>query len=235
MLYYKVRELKEKIDFEESYWGVVKDPDNLLRDKKNERLIYLSDIKDELSFINKQPAGKILDVGCGLGFLLSGVSEKFDKYGVEVSNLACETAQKYCKIYNSTLGDANFPSNYFDIVVLYHVIEHIENPENLIQEINRILKKGGILILGTPNFECFVAKRFKNNFRLLNDKTHISLFSDKSMTKFLNDFGFKIKKIKYPFFKTRHFSLKNILRLIDTSKVSPPFWGNIMTFYCIKK
>lgn len=233
--YYKIREVREKQDFETAYWGnKIVDPDGKERNRSLEREMYLDDIKSELHYINSLKCGKILDVGCGLGFLLSGVNNNFDKYGVEVSALACETAKNYCKIFNGLLEDAHFENEQFDVVVLYHVIEHVESPENLITEIKRVLKKGGTLIIGTPNFDCFVAKKFKDNFRLLNDKTHIRLFSDKSMKKFLIDYGFTVKKVHFPFFRTRHFTLRNLIRIFDTTKISPPFYGNVMTFYCEK-
>ena len=232
-MYYDIRQTENK-DFEEAYWGTIKDPDGKERNRINEKDMYLDDIKDELSYLNKLPAGKILDVGCGLGFLLSGLDKKFEKFGVEVSSLACESARNYGNIFNGTLENAKFKDNEFDIIVMYHVIEHIEKPEEIIKEINRILKPNGVFLIATPNFKCFCARRFKDNFRLLHDKTHISLFSDKSLTKFLKDFGFKIEKKAYPYFKTRHFTLKNILRLFDTKKMSPPFYGNVMTFYCRK-
>ena len=233
-MYYKTRKSNNS-DFEEQYWGVVRDPDGVVRNKSQEKNIYLNDIKEEIAFINSLPAGKVLDIGCGLGFLLSGLDKKFDKHGLEVSKLACDYAKEYCNVYNSTLEDAKFNDNEFDIIIMYHVIEHIEKPETIIKEVKRILKPNGYFIIGTPDFDCFCAKRFKDNFRLLHDKTHISLFSKQSLTKFLIDYDFHIKKKIFPYFKTRHFTVKNLLRLIDTSKVSPPFYGNVMTFCCKNK
>ena len=58
--------------------------------------------------------------------------------------------------------------------------------------------------------------------------------SNDSMHRFLRDHGFVIDRVEYPFFETRHFTLENLARLFDTSKISPPFYGNFMTFYCHK-
>ena len=96
----------------------------------------------------------------------------------------------------------------------------------------KILKKGGIILLGTPDFDSGCARLFGNNYRLLNDPTHISLFSNDSMHRFLRDHGFTIDYVEYPFFNTRHFTEDNLKALFNTSKVSPPFYGNFMTFYC---
>ncbi|MDD3150121.1 MAG: class I SAM-dependent methyltransferase [Candidatus Gastranaerophilales bacterium] len=234
MQYYKVRKVKEPVNYEESYWGTITDPDGNVRNRLDEREMYLDDIKQELTFLNSLPGGKILDIGCGLGFLLSELSDKFDKYGVEVSKCACNCAENYGKIFNGYLEDADFPDEEFDVIVMHHVIEHVEKPEEIIKEIYRILKKNGHLLIATPDFDSACARRFGENYRMLHDKTHVSLFTNESMYRFLRDFGFFIEKVEYPFFETRHFTKENLMKLFDTNQISPPFYGNFMTFYCKK-
>lgn len=230
--FYKKRPLIEEVDYEQAYWGQTIDPDGVLRTKKEERQQYLDDIKQELKYLNALPAGKILDVGCGLGFLLSGLDAKFDKYGVEISKLASAEALNYGNIFNGTLENASYEENFFDVVILYHVIEHLDFPESVLKEIKRILKKDGKLLIGTPNFECICAKIFGDNFRMLHDKSHVSLFSHNSLKKFLLANDFIVEKSEFPFFNTRHFTMANLKRMFDTSKISPPFYGNVMTLYC---
>ncbi len=232
--YFKKQSFLNTIDYEENYWGEVIDPDGKKRNRLEEREQYLEDIKKELEYLGNLTCGKIIDVGCGLGFLLSALDPKWEKHGVEVSKLAAEQAKKWGKIFVGNLNKANHPSEYFDVVVLYHVIEHIDNPFDIINEIKRILKPKGKLILGTPDFDCACARLFKDKFRLLHDKTHVSLFTNDSMHRFLRDNSFIIEKVEYPFFETRHFTKDNILRLLDTSKISPPFYGNVMNFYAHK-
>ena len=89
--------------------------------------------------------------------------------------------------------------------------------------------------MGTPDFDSGCARRFGNNFRLLHDKTHVSLFSDFSLKELLEDTGFVVDKIEYPFFDTKYFTKENLLKVFDTSTVSPAFYGNIMTLYVRKK
>ncbi len=50
------------------------------------------------------------------------------------------------------------------------------------------------------------------------------------MHRLLRDFGFVIDKVDYPFFETRYFTPENLMRLFDINKISPPFYGNFMTF-----
>jgi len=236
-LYYKVRVMgNEKNDiFEENYWGTVIDPDCKTRNRLDEKCQRINDMQEELHFINNLPCGRILDIGCGMGDFLSAVKENWDKYGLEVSKHAANEAKKYGKISIGSLEEVSYEDEYFDVIVMYHVIEHLKKPEDYITKARNILKPNGILIIGTPDFDGAMAEKFAENYRLLYDKTHISLFSRISLRHFLEDFGFEIEKESFPFFKTRHFTKENLLRVFDVSKVSPPFWGSFMTFYCRKK
>ncbi len=221
--------------FEEDYWGTAVDPDGRVRHRLSERERYVEDLRQEISFLLDLTPGRILDVGCGPGFLLSAIGSEWQRHGVEVSRLAAERATEWGAIHLGTLRGAGFPAAFFDVVVIYHVIEHMEDPVGEIVEIGRVLKPGGTLLLGTPDFDSGCARRFKENYRLLHDPTHISLFTNESMHRFLRDHGFVIDRVEYPFFDTRHFTPENLMRLFDVSKISPPFYGNFMSFYCHKR
>ena len=63
----------------------------------------------------------------------------------------------------------------------------------------------------------------------------IFLFSENSLYRLLNKYGFSVEKVDFPFFETEHFNKKNLNRLFDNKQISPPFYGNLMSFYCLKK
>jgi len=232
--YYKRRKPQKKINFEDDYWGTIVDPDGKKRNRLEERERHLEDIKQELDFLSGLNPGRIIDIGCGPGFLLSGLKTEWEKHGVEVSRFAANFAKKWGEIFIGDLAEANYQAEFFDVVVMHHVIEHLKRPEDAILEVKRVLKRKGILLLGTPDFDSGCARHFGKNYRLLHDASHVSLFTNDSMHRFLRDFGFTVDRVEYPFFETRHFTKENLLRLFDTSKISPPFYGNFMTFYCHK-
>jgi SAM-dependent methyltransferase len=226
-------------DYEKDFYGLKKDPDGVLRDVTKEKKENIEFYKDEIKFINKLKTNKkprFLDLGCGCGFVLSAISSKYSKYGLEVSQIGYDMTKKVTfNVYHGELKRNTYPSNFFDVVFCGHVIEHVKDPLTFVRIINKILKKNGNLIIATPNFDSGGARRFKKNYRLLKHPSHISLFSDIGLMKMLEDNGFIVDRIEYPFFNTKYFTKENLLRLFDTSKVSPPFYGNIMSLYCRKK
>ena len=104
----------------------------------------------------------------------------------------------------------------------------------VIKQIYAKLKPGGYLIIGTPDFDSGAARRYGEKFRLLHDPTHVSLFSNDSMHRFLRDNGFKINKVEYPYFDTEWFNEKTLMAMLKNNTVSPPFYGSTMTFICQK-
>jgi SAM-dependent methyltransferase len=234
--YFKRRKPAKPLDFEEAYWGATPvDPDGKVRNRLEEREKDLEDrFKLELAFLNSQPPARILDVGCGLGYFLSGLSPGWEKHGTEISHFAAEHARRWGNIFVGNLKDAGYADGYFDVVTMLYVISHMEDPVGAIVEVHRVLKCGGVLILGAPDYDSGCARRFGENYRMLHDQTHINLFTNESMYRFLRDHGFVVDRVEFPFFETRYFTPENLMRLFDTSKMSPPFYGNLMTFYCHK-
>ncbi len=231
--YYVKYNRDNQVKFEENYHGVVKDPDGRIRNLKNEKEFKISQIKYILNYINQINPGKILDVGCGYGWLLSALNNKWKKYGVEISKHAGTYSKKFGKVF---IGDiTKYNEKNFDLVTALHVIEHINKPEAFILKLNETLKKNGILILETPDFDSAAARRYGKNFRLLCDKTHISLFSQDSLIRFVRDHGFEVIDINYPYFETPYFTKKNILKVFNKKTISPPFYGSVITLFLRKK
>ena len=165
--YYLKRNRDKKKIFESNYWDVVVDPDGKQRNRLEERERKLSDLRGELTYINSLPGGNFLDFGCGLGFTLSGVGDQWNRYGLEMSEFAGDHAKKWGDIHIGTVQEANYASEFFDAILMYHVIEHLEKPEQEIKEIHRILKPGAKFIISTPDFDSACARRFKENYRML--------------------------------------------------------------------
>ncbi|MFC1988627.1 methyltransferase domain-containing protein [Chloroflexota bacterium] len=219
--------------YESDYWDEAVDPDGNTRYLLEERDYHIETMKDEIAFVNSLNPGRVLDLGCGPGFFLSALSDDWEKYGMDISERAASHERKYGTIFMGELSKAEYKAVFFDAIMMYHVIEHLEEPVTYVKEVKRILKRGGHFIVATPDFDSGCARRFGSNYRMLHDKGHISLFTSFSLIKLLEDTGFSILKVEYPFFNTRWFTRENLLRLLDVENVSPPFYGNLVTVYAV--
>ena len=184
------------------------DPDGKERDLSDykEKESYISNNKYILDFLQTLSPSKILDIGCGSGWILSELSSDWVKYGLEPNSKMYNYSPSSGKIINKKFEKEIFRKDEFDVILNHHVIEHLKNPIIFIEEVKRILKNDGILILGTPDFDSGCARRFNGNYRLLHDPTHISLFSNYSMHRLLRDYNFDINKEEYPYFETEYFN-----------------------------
>lgn len=225
------RNYKSKVN----YWPKVKkDPDGKTRFRfsKTERLNFKKNNLSIIKKINKLKGSSVLDVGCGNGNMLSYLSKKFKKFGIEIDKKAIKNSKKYGAIFEKDLNKKIILPEKYDIIIIYHVIEHIEEPVIFFKNILNYLKKGGYLVLGTPDFDCAMARRYGNKFRMLHDKTHISLFTYESLCRLFRFMKLKILEVDFPYFETTYFNKQEINRLFSKNKtmVSPPFYGNVVNF-----
>ena len=98
---------------------------------------------------------KILDFGCGSGFLVGELQKRgYDAFGTDVSKEAVEFGRSN-NINNLSVQDShvlNFPDNSFDLVVALDVIEHIKDDGGAMRELERVLKPGGTVIITVPAY-----------------------------------------------------------------------------------
>lgn len=157
------------------------------------------------TIIQFKKLGKILDVGCGNGDFLSFLSlnNKWELYGVEPNPIGYNFSKQKIKdnIFNKDLLDCKFPTNYFDIVTMWHVLEHIYEPNEQLREINRTLKDDGLLIIAVPNIRGFGFKMSRANWFHLDAPRHLYHYDSITIKKILNKNGFHIFKIAFPSFE----------------------------------
>lgn len=147
-----------------------------------------------LSAVEKvKKKGKILDIGCFAGFFLELAKEKgWEAYGIEPSAWAANIAKKRgITIAGKDIDTAKLQPEFFDVVTMWDVIEHLPNPQEVIKIIHKTLKKDGIVAFGTPNIESVFAKILKGNYPYLI-RMHIILYSPKTLKKLFEENGFKV-------------------------------------------
>lgn len=140
---------------------------------------------------------KLLDIGCGSGQFLYEMQQcGLDVHGIEIGKLNKKHA-KILNILNSDLINAQYPNNFFDIITMNHVFEHLGNPNETLHEIYRILKDNGTFIIGVPNTRSLANKLFKKNWLAYDIPRHLFNYSDGLMINFLGKNKFKIKEVRY--------------------------------------
>ncbi len=162
---------------------------------------YLQDLKLIYKY---KPAGNFLDVGTNMGFFLRNArGRNWSLYGVEPSPSLSELAKKYfgLNIKTAFLEKAGFDNNFFDIVTMTDVFEHIADPGIILNEVHRILKDDGILFIKVPNalfnlFKFYAARITGNlnDYDIFDSYEHVIHYSEKTLRAMLGKYGFRVIK-----------------------------------------
>jgi 2-polyprenyl-3-methyl-5-hydroxy-6-metoxy-1,4-benzoquinol methylase len=152
-------------------------------------------ILDEFEKYRKN--NRILDVGCGVGFFLEQAKNRgWDVYGTEYSKKAIEICrEKGIDMKEGVLVSDDFDISDFDVITSFEVIEHINNPVDEIEEIKKLLRKGGLFYCTTPNFNSLLRFYLKDAYEFINYPEHLSYYTKTTLTSLLQNAGFKKKKI----------------------------------------
>jgi|GEM_PF-1090792 len=141
----------------------------------------------------------LIDIGCGWGrFLYSMKNEhNFDVMGIELNKKNADYGYNILKInsYYQNIEDTKLPSNV-DIITMFHVLEHLENPIKVLYNIINSLKDGGYFVGSVPNIESFASKKMKENWPWFESDLHRTYFDIRSLKAFFDLIGFEIIDIK---------------------------------------
>lgn len=198
----------------------------------NKRTFY-----ERIKRINNKVAkkDKMLDVGSALGDSLTEAKKLGWKnvYGVELSQYAAsESRNRGLNIKTGDLKSAKFPSNYFDVITLQDVIEHVQKPTVEMAEIYRVLKPGGFVFLVTPDMSGIWAKLLGSLWYHYKPGEHIMYFSQKSLARVLVGAGFKnietrktyhVMSLEYIFNRLRYYApgfFEFLIRLTKNNSIS---------------
>lgn len=158
-----------------------------------------SRIKEDAKIVEKVKSiksnGKVLEIGCGNGFLLNLFhSQGYETYGIEPSPKAADFAVKSLnlKVKNGFLDSKTFPDLKFDIILLMDVIEHLYEPNEMIKLCQEYLSPSGVLIILTGNIDSINAKIWKEKWFYFYSWEHISFFNKKSISILLGKHNFKL-------------------------------------------
>ncbi len=139
----------------------------------------------------------LLDVGCGNGELLAYMSELgWRVEGVEIDRNAVEAARSLgLTVHEGSLEDQHYEDDYVDVICLVHVIEHTHEPSATLRECARILKRGGRLIIVTPNSASLGHRWFKVNWMSLDAPRHLMVLSPSNIRLLAGQAGLTVESV----------------------------------------
>jgi len=142
--------------------------------------------------------GRILEIGCGRGLLLHQLAQLgHECHGIERSALAARRAAQTegIRVYTQPLEECRFTERYFDAVILWHVLEHLDHPQATLAVISRVLKPGGLLYLEVPNLTSLQSRTTGTSWFHLDLKHHLYHFSLDGLQRLLVSSGFQVQRM----------------------------------------
>lgn len=212
--------------------------ENFVSQAKGRELTFTKSMKLIEKYAKK---GKILDVGtAGGSFLHVAKKRGWEVYGIEPNNWLCDWSKKHygLDIKPGTLFDHKFENDYFDVVTLWDVLEHVPDPKSLLLEVNRILKKDGILVVNYPDIGSLISKLMGKKWVFLLS-VHLFYFNPRTIKKMLTSTNFRSFLMKkhfqklalgyltfrmHAYSKLIHKIMSKVTKLTRTENIQIPYW-----------
>jgi len=152
-------------------------------------------LKNKLNLINSESQrGKILDIGAGVGdFLSVAKKDGWEIIGVEPSEKAKAIAKNKGVAFVESLNDLE--NNSFDVITMWHVLEHVPDLENQIKELKRLIKPSGTIFIAVPNFNSFDAKYYGSFWAAYDVPIHLWHFSKTAIKKLFAKENLELQKV----------------------------------------
>src|SRR3972149_7378454 len=152
--------------------------------------IFLNRVRTICKFQNTP--GRALEIGCSTGVLLSLLKNRnWEVWGVEPSESALVAEKKGIRVINKFFQEADLPRGYFDVVILNHTLEHLENPVSILVKARSLLRRGGIIYIDVPNFGSLSARLLGKHWAYLMPEEHVWHFTPVTLKKLIRKSGFK--------------------------------------------
>jgi len=169
-------------------------------------------LKQKQQLINKVSGlnhGKLLDIGAGTG----AFANQMKQAGWDVTGLEPDTAtvRRAKDLYGLTLKSSSelmgMPTESFDAVTMWHVLEHVHDLHETLEKIKDIMVKSGVLIVAVPNYTSFDATAYQQYWAAYDVPRHLYHFSPLSIRLLMDKHGLVVDKIKPMWFDSFYVSL----------------------------
>ncbi|MEP2690331.1 class I SAM-dependent methyltransferase [Maribacter dokdonensis] len=165
-------------------------------------------LKRKLELINKyaNTSKTILDIGCGTGeFLITARKNNWNTLGVEINDEARNKSSK--KNITTYKFVEEVKSSQFNIITLWHVLEHLKDLNGTITKISSLLDTNGTLIIAVPNYKSYDANYYKEYWAAYDTPRHLWHFSQKSISTIFENHNLKVVRTLPMYFDSYYVSL----------------------------
>ena len=204
--------------------------------------------------------GRALDIGTGGGVHAASLA----RLGWEVTALEFDsvTAEATSRRHNlnvltTTIEEAHFPDDCFDLVSMFQVIEHLPDPVGTLRECYRVMKPGTSIMIDTPNYDCLTRRKFGRYWRGFEAPRHLMIFNAATLSQALESAGFRVRKAQNSPGATHYFVATTLQFRYDENGGAPNagavawrsrcynllaalgrpaghFWGDVLHFEAVK-
>jgi 2-polyprenyl-3-methyl-5-hydroxy-6-metoxy-1,4-benzoquinol methylase len=138
--------------------------------------------------------GKLLDIGAGTGYFANYMLNKgYEVEGIEVDSEARKVAKKNFGIELQGIEKVySLPENNYDVITMWHVLEHIHDLDGYMMQIYNALRQDGVFVCAVPNFTSFDAEHYKNNWAAYDVPRHLWHFSPEFFYQFAAKYNFEV-------------------------------------------
>jgi 2-polyprenyl-3-methyl-5-hydroxy-6-metoxy-1,4-benzoquinol methylase len=176
--------------------------------EKTYHIVKSFSLNNKLKIINSFSPfkGKILDIGSGTGdFLVAAQKNGYSTFGFEPNTKAQQIALQKGISFTNQLSD--FENNFFDVITMWHVLEHVPDLQKQISELKRLLKPNGTIFIAVPNYKSYDAHYYKTFWAAYDVPRHLWHFSKKAIEIVFKKNQIQLIDIKPLFFDSFYVSL----------------------------
>lgn len=144
--------------------------------------------------------GRLLEVGCATGaFVEAAAADGWDAVGIDIADDAVRAGiERGRPLRACSLADAAFPTGHFDAVVAFHTLEHVADPEAMVQEMGRVSAGDATLVLEVPNLGGLEARLRGRRWSQIKPPEHLSYFNRRSLDALLGRAGWRVVSASTP-------------------------------------
>ena len=156
-----------------------------------------ADLDASVIYLPQQNGGRLLDVGCGAGETLRTMRNLgWEVEGLDPDPLVVQRGKALgLPVQSGSLRECSYGPNRFDAITMVHVVEHLPDPLIDLQQAYRLLKKGGLLVMTTPNVSSLGHRFFRSNWIHLDPPRHLHIFASRPLTALTERAGLRVEKL----------------------------------------